>query len=233
MPGPVLGIGAFREQKPLHRVGATENELIVAGGLQNSLVHHAQFDLQALLQVRRLERLEDYDLVDGVHELRRELAPRSLLRGARDLVVETGINMLELFGLPEPQSAVEDVIHLARAQVGGKNDQTLREVGVSIVAQGQRGLVQNAQQELPEGVTGFLNLVEQQQREFYLVRVPLVERLLGQQRMGFAMAQVAGRRADQLGNFVAVLEFSAVDLDHGARIPEKRFRHGLYHARLA
>jgi hypothetical protein len=32
---------------------------------------------------------------------------------------------------------------------------------------------------------------------------------------------------------MAVLEFSAVNLDDGARITEERFRNGLYHARLA
>ena len=44
----------------------------------------------------------------------------------------------------------------------------------------------------------------------------LVERLLRDQRLRFAMAKVAGRGADQLGNLMAVLEFGAVDFEHGA-----------------
>src|SRR4051812_17692940 len=41
--------------------------------------------------------------------------------------------------------------------------------------------------------------------------------------MRFAMSQVAGRRADQLRDFMAVLKLSAIDLDHRARILEQSF----------
>src|SRR5437868_4292990 len=57
--------------------------------------------------------------------------------------------------------------------------------------------------------------------------MPLVERFLRQQRMGFAVAQITGRRTDQLSDLVAVLEFGAVDLDAGARVTEERLRHRL------
>ncbi len=40
------------------------------------------------------------------------------------------------------------------------------------------------------------------------------------------MPQVSGRRADQLGNLVAVLEFRAVDLDDRARIAHQRLSRG-------
>jgi hypothetical protein len=46
------------------------------------------------------------------------------------------------------------------------------------------------------------DLVEQQQRELQLVGVPLAQRFLRQQRMRFAVSQVARRRADQLGDLV-------------------------------
>ena len=61
---------------------------------------------------------------------------------------------------------------------------------------------------------------------FRVVGVPLVERFLGEQRMGFAVAQVARRRADQLGDFVGVLKFGAVNLDAGARVAEEGLGHG-------
>src|SRR5258707_15680455 len=41
--------------------------------------------------------------------------------------------------------------------------------------------------------------------------------------MRFAMSQVSGRRTDQLGDFMAVLELRAIDLDDGARVLEQRF----------
>src|SRR6476646_6576626 len=62
--------------------------------------------------------------------------------------------------------------------------------------------------------------------------MPLVERLLRKQRVGLAMAQVAWRRANQFGDFMAVLEFRAVNLDDRAGIAEERFRNGFHYARL-
>ena len=60
-----------------------------------------------------------------------------------------------------------------------------------------------------------------------------LQHFLAQQRMGFAMPQVSGRRADQFGDLVAVLELRAIDLDHRARISHQAFRGGFHHARLA
>ena len=57
--------------------------------------------------------------------------------------------------------------------------------------------------------------------------MPLVKRLLSEQRMSLAMAEVAWRGDDQFGNFVRVLEFGAVDLDTGARVAEEGLRHCL------
>ena len=63
--------------------------------------------------------------------------------------------------------------------------------------------------------------------------MPLVERLLSEQRMRLAMAEIAGRRADQFGNLVRVLKFGAVDLDAGARVAEQGLRHCFDHPGLS
>lgn len=44
--------------------------------------------------------------------------------------------------------------------------------------------------------------------------------------MRLAMAEVSGRRADQLGDLVAVLKLCAVDLDDRAAIAYETFRRG-------
>src|ERR1700676_5522847 len=44
--------------------------------------------------------------------------------------------------------------------------------------------------------------------------------------MGLAMSQISGRRADQLGDLMAMLELSAIDLDDSARILQQCFRGG-------
>src|ERR1700674_5784041 len=47
------------------------------------------------------------------------------------------------------------------------------------------------------------------------------------------MSEMSGGRADQFGDFMAVLELRAVDLDHGARVLEQSLRSGLDDSRLA
>ena len=47
------------------------------------------------------------------------------------------------------------------------------------------------------------------------------------------MPQVSGRRADQLRNLVAVLEFRAVNLDDRARIAHQRLSRGFHDACFA
>ena len=86
---------------------------------------------------------------------------------------------------------------------------------------------------LPERVGGLFDFVEQKNREFELVGVPLVQRFLRQQGMRLAVTEVARRRTDQFGDFMGVLELGAVDLDAGAGIAEKRFGQGFDDAGLA
>ena len=59
------------------------------------------------------------------------------------------------------------------------------------------------------------------------------ERFLRDQRMSFAMAEIAWGRTDELGNFVRVLKFGAVHLDDETGIAEENFRGGFDDARFA
>ena len=129
----------------------------------------------------------------------------------------------------EAQAAVDHVAHLTGPQVRGHDDDALRKIHAAVVAQSQSRFVQNAQQQLPERVGGLLDFVEQQNRELQSLGVPLVQSFLGQQRMRLAMAQVSRRRTDQLGDFVRVLKFGAIDFDAGAGVAEQRLGHGFDH----
>src|SRR5215469_7558896 len=51
--------------------------------------------------------------------------------------------------------------------------------------------------------------------------------------MSFPVSQVSRRGANQFCNFMAVLELSTIDFDHGAGIAKQRLRHGFHHAGLA
>src|SRR5258708_33056040 len=51
--------------------------------------------------------------------------------------------------------------------------------------------------------------------------------------MSFAVAEMGRGRADDLGDFVGVLEFGAVDFDDGAGAAEKNLRGGFHDAGFA
>src|ERR1700681_4958808 len=46
--------------------------------------------------------------------------------------------------------------------------------------------------------------------------------------MSLAMSQISGRRADQLGNLMTVLELRAIDLDHCTGVLQQRLSGSLY-----
>ena len=222
----VFGIRALLQQKAFRFRSAVEHELVCARRHQDALLHHPQLDLEDLLQVLRTQGLEHHDLVNAVHELRRELPARRFYRGAINLFVEGCIHLF--WFLRKAQTTVGEGAHLPCPQVRGHDDDALREINASVITQRERCLVQNSEQQLPQRIGGFLDLVEEQNRELQLVRVPLVERFLGQQRVRLPVSQVARRRTNQFGDFMGVLEFRAIDFDAGACVAKHRFCHRLH-----
>src|SRR5437763_12555346 len=181
-----------------------------------------------------LQRAEDHNLVNAVHELGAKLPARGLDRRAVNLLVNLRVvRILALLHGREAYAARDEFRHLASAEVRGHHEHRLREVNASVVAQGERRLVEYAQEELPEGVAGLLDLVEEDERELALFGVVAVEILLREHRGGLAVAEVARRRADEFGYLVRVLELGAVNLDDGVRVAEENFSRGLDDARLA
>ncbi len=177
------------------------------------------------------QRMKYDDLVEPVHEFRRELAARRFLRGPLDLAVEDLGRFVRW--LHEAHAAGHHLGYFAAAQVGRQENHRLRKVHAAVVAQRQRSLIEHAQQQLPQGVGSLFDFVEQQEAQLHLIGVIFGELLLRDQRMRLAVAQVAWRRADQLGDFVRVLELRAVHLDDGAGVPKENLGRGLHDAGLA
>ena len=130
-------------------------------------------------------------------------------------------------------SARHQLGDFAAAQIRRHENHRLRQIHAAVVAQRQRRLVQNSQQQLPQRVGRFLDFVKQQETDLQLLGVILRERFLRDQRMRLAVPQISRRRADQLRNFVRVLKFRAIHLDHRARIAKQHFRRRFHDARLA
>jgi len=230
MPRPVALIGPFLQQKFPARPSHAKQKLPL-GRLQHTLLHMLQFDFQHLFQLSPPERMKNHNLVQPVHEFRRELAPRRFHRGSLDLFIQSAVLLVSR--LHESHSAVHHLGNFAAAQVGRHKNHRLREVHAPVIAQRQSRLIQNPQQQLPQRVGSLLNFVEQQERQLQLVRVAGRQRFLRNQRMSFTMPQVSRGRANQFRDFMRMLEFRAIHLDHRARIAKQNFRGSFHDARLA
>ena len=108
-----------------------------------------------------MQGVENDDLVETVHELRRELAASGFDRGALHFFVEIGGGRFA--GLDEAVAATHELGDFSATKIGREEDNGLREIHAAIVAEGQRSLVQHAEQQLPEGVAGLFNFVEKQE----------------------------------------------------------------------
>ena len=161
----------------------------------------------------RRERLVGDDAIDAVDELRRKALAHRHQRDALQLAGEIGRARAPLHRL-EAEIGIDLAHHFARAQVAGEEHQALFEIDRGIVAQPQNAFVQHAQQQPRHGGRGLLDFVEQHQRKAAFLAGDGVELLLGEHGLGFAMAQIAGRRADQLGDLVLHLELAAIHLEN-------------------
>ena len=94
-----------------------------------------------------------------------------------------------------------------------RNTRLFSKLTDGVVAQPQNALVEHAQQQARHGGRGLFDFVEQHQRQVALFAGDGVQLLLGEHGLGFAMAQVAGRRADQLGHLMLHLELAAIHLE--------------------
>ncbi len=70
--------------------------------------------------------------------------------------------------------------------------------------------IEHAQQQAGHRRRGLFDFIEEHQREVALFAGDGVQLLLGEHRLGFAMAQISGRRADQFGDLMFHLELAAI-----------------------
>jgi hypothetical protein len=230
MARAVTLVGAFLQKEIAAFVGDAEKELAL-GSFENALLNHGEFDIENLFELFALQRVEDHDFVEAVHEFGGELAACGFDGGAFDFFVEVCFGFV--FGLDEAVAATHEFGDFATAQVGGHEDNGLRKIDAAIVAESQGGFIEHAEEQLPEGVAGFFDFVEEQEREFEFIGVRSGERFLGDQRMCFAVTEIAWGRTDQFCNFVGVLKFGAIYFDDGAGVAEENFGGGFDDARFA
>src|SRR6202041_3034170 len=200
--------------------------------LQHALLHHPQLDFQNLFQLCRTQRMEHHGLVNAVHEFRREFPLGGFRSSLLYFLVEPYLGLRAL-QRRKSQPAGHQLGDFHAAQVRGHENHRLRQIHSPVVAQRQSSLVQNPQQQLPQGIRSLLDLVKQQERNLQLLGVVLREGFLRDQRMRFAVPQISRRRPNQFRDFVRVLKFRAIHLDHRARISKQTLGGSFDDARLA
>ena len=120
-----------------------------------------------------------------------------------------------------PVGPLMEFIHLAGAQVAGHEDQAREKSTRRLSPRVSVALSRMPSSRFHSASLAFSISSNSTKLSLRFSRVVLVEHFLAQQRMGLAMAQVSGRRANQLGDFVAVLELGAIDFDHARRRPTR------------
>ena len=113
----------------------------------------------------------------------------------------------------KPKLRPQLVAHVARAQIAGQEDHGLFEVHQRAVAQPQRAFIRARPAAAASSLGAAFSISSNSTNEDRTLRWPIdAQFLLRQHRLGLAMPQVSGRRADQLRHFVLHLKFAAVDL---------------------
>ena len=109
--------------------------------------------------------MKHHRLIDPVHELRSEFALGRFRRRPLDFFVETHAHLRLHFGR-KSHSAGHQLRDFAAAQIRRQENHGLRQVNAPVIAQRQRRLVENSQQQLPQRVAGLFDFVEQQKLIF-------------------------------------------------------------------
>src|SRR5690348_12437319 len=166
-----------------------------AAPIQNLALHNRQFDIENFLQLLGTKLMENDYAVQTVHEFRRESAARRFHGGTFQFQVKTFSRFAGRFD--KSHFAADQGGDFARAQVGSEEDDGLRKIDAAGIAESQSGLVEDRQQQLPEGVAGFFDFVEEQKAELELLGMILAQTFFGNQRVSVAMAEVSGGRPDE------------------------------------
>jgi hypothetical protein len=148
--------------------------------------------------------MKDDHTIEPVHEFGRKSAPSGFDGSAFEFHVQTGRCLCGWFH--ESHRFAYQSGYFARAEIRGENDNRLREIDATCIAKRQGGFVQDAEQQLPQGVAGLFYFVEEHEAESELIGVVLAERLFGDEWVSIPVTQVAWRRTYEFGNLVGVLK---------------------------
>jgi len=208
-----------------HRTGA--------GGADDTRLHFREFEIEDAIEFAGAERVEDHGTIDAVDELGREAAAGGVDSGVRHFVGKVRVGASSRDAGCESEIRAYDRRHFGGAEIARHKDDAAREVDLAIVAERERGLIEDTEQEVPHGVAGLFDFVEEDEAQLDGVGMELIEDVLAEERMRLAVSEVSGRRADEFGDFVTVLELGAIDFDDGFGVADEAFGESFDGAGLA
>ena len=164
-------------------------------------------------QILAGQGLENHDLAQAIEEFRAEMIAHRL-------------QYRFLGAFAQLATAGDAVEQMLGSQIGGEDDHRIAEVHDPSLAICQPPLIEHLQEGVPHLRIGLLDLVEQDHR------VGIAAHGLGQ-LAALVIADVAGRRADEPGDAVALHVFGHVDAHHLAFVVEQLGGQGLGQLGLA
>src|SRR6266699_336324 len=176
MSGAVSCVGAFPEQVSFASVGHAQLEYAAWRGLKEPPPDGIEFEIQDLFELAIAERSEYNDLVEAVNELRGEPPPCCFHAARHDSLLQLFV-VVGVRGGCKSEPGRKHCVHFHSSEVTGHKYERPGKVNALIVAQGERSLIENAQQEIPQGVAGFFNLVEENDADLRRWSVMLVQSL--------------------------------------------------------
>mmetsp|Transcript_33134 Transcript_33134/g.72240 ORF Transcript_33134/g.72240 Transcript_33134/m.72240 type:complete len:942 (-) Transcript_33134:128-2953(-) len=190
--------------------------------LLHALEHLVQHNVRNLLHLQLGQLTEHDDLVETVKELGAEVVLQLLVHQGLDPIVAALLTVLVQL---EAEAATTLLDH-ARANVGGHDDECVLEVDGATLGVGQTTVLENLQHHVEHIGMGLLDLVEQHHG------VGTATDGLGKLTT-LVVSDVAGGRADELGDGVALHELGHIQPHHGVLRAEVVGRQGLAQLGLA
>src|SRR5712664_1739469 len=91
VPRAIPEISSLHQQELPGGIGDINQERFACGSSLDTLLHHLKLNINDPAQFLITQRFEDYDLVQAVDELRRELSTSGLYTGARHSGAKFGV----------------------------------------------------------------------------------------------------------------------------------------------
>src|SRR6266446_5739774 len=120
-------------QKEIPAIRGHPEEKLSLSGIQDALLYLTQLDIQHFLKLFTPQRVENNHFVEAVHKFVREFPSRRFHGCALHLFVQASDGLV--LRLNKAHATFHEFCNLTASQIRSKEDYSLREIHLSVVAQ--------------------------------------------------------------------------------------------------